>query len=380
MIQKEINEIRRHLNSERACTKKIYGAFVNKNKEIISRIDYSFSLMTQSEKEKYMSLFKKVLSGGLGKCMVDISFSTQQVIDSPEHKFLMDLRNSYLENEDDREKLLTSIIGNIDMLDSNYVILLASDVYDIPFKTTDEDTSGDSMDVFNYIICAICPVKDGKAELAYNSEEKEFHTFLSPQLVSSPAVGFMFPSFDDRSTNIYNALFYTRDTSVVQDKLIDALFKTEAPLSAPEQKEIFTDALTQTLEEECSYDVVQSIHEQINERIIQHKESHEPTPLEFTPYDVGKMLTYSGVNEEKIEAFCKKCEEDFGENAVLIPTNIIESKKFKIETPQVKITVDPEYTYSVETRVIDGRKYLLIPADDAVCVNGINIKIPKEEA
>lgn len=379
MIQKEINEIRRHLNSERACTKRIYGCFVNKNKEVISRIDYSFSLMTQSEKEKYMSLFKKVLSGGIGKCMVDISFSTQQVANSPEHKLLMDLKNSSLENEEAREKLISDIISNINMLDSNYVILLASDTYDVPFKSSDEDTSNDSLNVFSYIICAICPVKDGKAELAYNSEEKEFHTFLSPQLVSAPAVGFMFPSFDDRSTNIYNTLLYTKDTSISQEKLIEALFKTDVPLSAPEQKEIFTDALTQTLEEECSYDVVQSIHEQITERITQHKESHEPTPLEFTPYDVGRMLTYSGVKEEKVEAFCKKCEEDFGENAVLIPTNIIESKKFKIETPQVKITVDPEYTYSVETRVIDGRKYLLIPADDAVCVNGINIKIPKNE-
>ena len=379
MIQKEINEIRRHLNSERACTKRIYGSFVNKNKEIISSIDYSFSLMVQSEKEKYMSLFKKVLSGGLGKCMVDISFSTQQVMDSPEHKLLMELKNSSLENEEAREKLISEIIANVNMLDSNYVILLAADTYDIPFKSSDEDTSNDSLDIFSYIICAICPVKDGKAELAYNSEEKEFHTFLSPQMVSSPAVGFMFPSFDDRSTNIYNALLYTKDTSISQENLIGALFKTDAPLSAPEQKEIFTDALTQTPEEECSYDVVQSIHEQITERITQHKESHEPTPLEFTPYDVGKMLTYSGVKEEKVEAFCKKCEEDFGENAVLIPTNIIGSKKFQIETPQVKITVDPEYTYSVETRVINGRKYLLIPADDAVCVNGINIKIPKEE-
>lgn len=379
MIQKEINEIRRHLNSERACTKKIYGCFVNKNREVISHIDYSFSLMVQSEKEKYMALFKKVLSGGIGKCMVDIAFSTQQVIDSPEHKLLMELKNSSLENDEAREKLIETIIQNVNMLDSNYVILLASDVYDIPFKSTDEDTSNDSLDVFSYIICAICPVKDGKAELAYNSEEKEFHTFLSPQLVAAPAVGFMFPSFDDRSTNIYNTLFYTKDTSIVQDKLIDALFKTDIPLSAPEQKEKFTDALTQTLQEECSYDVVQSIHEQITERITQHKESHEPTPLEFTPYDVGKMLTYSGVNEQKVEAFCKKCEEDFGENTVLIPTNIIESKKFNIETPQVKITVDPDYTYSVETRVIDGRKYLLIPADDAVCVNGINIKIPKED-
>ena len=90
------------------------------------------------------------------------------------------------------------------------------------------------------------------------------------------------------------------------------------------------------------------------------------------------MLKYSGVAEEKVQAFREKCDEDFGENAVLIPTNIIESKKFEVVTPQVKITVDPEYTYSVETKIINGRKYLLIPADDSVTINGINIKIPKE--
>ncbi len=377
MIQKEINEIRRHLNSERACIKKIYGCFVNKNKEIISDIDYSYSLMLQSEKEAYITLFKKILSGGIGRCMVDISFSTSQVADSLEHKFLMDLKNTYLEDESLRKNLISMIIENINLPDTNYVILLTSDTYDVPYKTSDEDASCDSTDVFSYIMCSICPVKDGKAALAYNSGEREFHTFLSPQLVSSPEVGFMFPSFDDRSTNIYNALLYTRDTAISQNNLIDALFRTTPPLSAPEQKEIFTDVLTEALDEECSYDVVQSIHEQITERITLHKESHEPTPLEFTSSDVGKMLTYSGVKEEKVQSFCKKCEENFGENAVLIPTNIIESKKFNIETPQVKITVDPEYTYSVETRVIDGRKYLLIPADDAVCVNGINIKIPK---
>ncbi len=378
MIQKEINELRRHLHPDRACIRKIYGCFVNKNKEIIANIDYSYSLMMQNEKETYISLFKKILSGGIGRCMVDISFSTMQVKDSEEHKFLMQLRDTNLEDEVLREKLLRELVSNVNIPDSNYVILLASDKYDVPYKTSDEDTSGDSTDVFSYIICSICPVKDGKASLAYNSAEKEFHPFLSPQMVSNPAIGFMFPTFDDRAANIYNALLYTRDTSISQENLIDALFKTTPPLSAPQQKEIFTDVLTETLDEECSYDVVQSIHEQITERITLHKDSHESTPLEFTPSDVGKMLTYSGVKEEKVEAFCKKCEEDFGENAVLIPTNIIESKKFNIETPQVKITVDPEYTYSVETRVIDGRKYLLIPADDAVCVNGINIKIPKE--
>ena len=128
----------------------------------------------------------------------------------------------------------------------------------------------------------------------------------------------------------------------------------------------------------CSFDVVQSIHEQIKERIVQHKESKDPIPLEINANDVGNMLKYSGVPEENVNAFCKKCNEDFGENASLNPNNIIESKKFEVLTPQVKITVDPEYTYVVETRIINGRKYLLIPADDSVSVNGINIKIPEE--
>lgn len=375
MIQKEINEIRRRLNGERSCISKLYGCFVNQQKEIISRIESSMALMPQGEKDKFLAVIKKTLSGGLGKNLTDVTFTTAQVADSDEHRLLMKLRDTALADDEAREKLLSAIIENVAM-EGNYVILIVADTYDVPFKTSDDNARGlDSTDVFSYILCAVCPVKESKAELGYMVEEKEFHTFITPQIISNPEVGFMFPAFDDRSSNIYNALFYTKNTANVQEALIDALFKTEPPMSVPEQKEVFTNALTQTLENECSFDVVQSMHEQICERITQHKESKDPAPIDFTANDVGNMLKYSGVPEERIQAFREKCDEDFGKDAALIPTNIIESKKFEVVTPQVKITVDPEYTYVVETRVIDGRKYLLIPADDSVAVNGINIKI-----
>lgn len=379
MIQKEINEIRRRLTGDRSCISKIYGCFVNQQKEIISRIENSMALMPQGEKDKFLAVIKKSLSGGIGKNLTDITFTTAQVADSDEHRLLMKLLNTTLSDEQSREKLLSTIIENITM-EGNYVILLVADTYDVPFKTSDNSSRGlDSTDVFSYILCAVCPVKESKAELGYMVEEKEFHTFVTPQTITNPEVGFMFPAFDDRSSNIYNALFYTKNTGNVQESLIDALFKTQPPMSVPEQKETFTNALTQTLENECSFDVVQSMHEQICERITQHKESKDPAPIDFTANDVGNMLKYSGVPAEKIQAFQEKCDEDFGKDAALIPTNIIESKKFEVVTPQVKITVDPEYTYVVETRIIDGRKYLLIPADDSVAVNGINIKIPKDE-
>lgn len=379
MLQKEINEIRRRLSGEKSCISKLYGCFVNQNKEIISRIENSMALMPQNEKDKFLSVIKKTLSGGIGKNLTDITFTTAQVTGSDEHRLLMKLRDSALSDDESREKLFSLIIENIN-IEGNYVILIVADTYDVPFKTSDGNSSGlDSTDVFSYILCAVCPVKESKAELGYIVEEKEFHTFITPQIISSPELGFMFPAFDDRSTNIYNALFYNKNTAVVQEALIDAIFKTEAPMSLPEQKEVFSNALTQTLESECSFDVVQSIHEQICERITQHKESKDPAPIDFTANDVGNMLKYSGVPDEKIQAFREKCDEGFGKDAPLIPTNIIESKKFEVITPQVKISVDPEYTYVVKTRIIDGRKYLLIPADDSVAINGINIKIPKEE-
>jgi len=379
MLQKEVNEIRRHLIGERSCIGKIYGCFVNQQKEIITHIESSLALMPQGEKDKFLTIIRKILSGGLGKNLTDVTFSTAQVTNGEEHKLFMKLRESNADDEESRNTIFRKIIDNV-VMEGNYVILLAVDTYDVPYKTKDENSIGlDSTEVFSYVVCAVCPVKESKSELGYIAEDKEFHSFITPQIIANPETGFMFPAFDDRSSNIYNALFYLKNTSVVQEKLFDALFKVEPPMSVPDQKENFTNALTTSLENECSFDVVQSMHEQIRERIEQHKESKDPTPIDFTANDVCNMLKYSGVPESKIQAFSEKCDQDFGKNATLIPTNIIESKKFEVVTPQVKITVDPEYTYSVETRIIDGRKYILIPADDSVAINGINIKIPKDE-
>ena len=101
-------------------------------------------------------------------------------------------------------------------------------------------------------------------------------------------------------------------------------------------------------------------------------------PLDMTIGEVGGILSSSGVSSEKVEAFQKECEKQYGDGAVLNPKNIIESKKYEVTTPEVKITVAPENSYLLETRVINGRKYILIPADEGVAVNGIGVTIPNE--
>ncbi len=382
MIQKEISELRRRLTADKNCISKIYGFYVNKNKEIISEFESSTALLPLSETEKFYSLFKKTLGGTVGKNLIDIPFSTGDVSDSEKHKLLMSLKDSELSDSDARRKLFDAIINSVFLPERNYVILLAFDKYDVPYKSNTDDVMGavthsESESVFRYFICSICSVNDIKTELGYDPGKKEFHSCTSPHTIGSPELGFMFPSFDDRSSNIYNALMFSKDAASMQDEFVNSVFGTQPPMSAKEQKNTFSSVLEQALEEECSFDVMQAVHEQIRERIEEHKESKSTEPLEIGSTEVATILRTSGVPEEKVESFKEKCTETFADSAAALnPINIIDSKKFEVQTPQVKISVDPEYSYAIETRVIGGRKYILIPAEDGVKVNGIDISFP----
>ncbi len=374
MNQKELNEIRRRIKPERNNIQRIYGCYVNGGKEIISYIDESVGLLSKEESEKYFSILKKSLSGALGKNLIDICFETKQVIEGEEHKLLSALRNSSLDDEEKREEFYQKVIQNLDMEDSNYLILLACDTYDVPHKAKDGERA-DSADVFKYILCAVCPVKSGKAELGYKADDMRFHSESVNQIVSSPEIGFMFPCFDDRCANIYNALFYSKNTMDIHKEFIDAVFHTEPPMSPGVQRETFGAVLAESLDEKCPFDTVQAVHEQLSERISLHKESKDPEPLVISPEEMDSILENSGMNSEQIESFNENCGREFGKDAVLCPANIIDSKKLEICTPQVKLSVDPKFAYLVETKVIDGKKCIVIDADAGVELNGISVEI-----
>ncbi len=377
MNQKEISEIRRRFRPDKSSIDRVYGCYVGSNREIISYIDSGFGLMTQEEQEMYLNLLKKSLSGTLGRNLIDIVFETAQVADSEEHRLLQALRESCLEDREARETLYRSIIEALDMGDSNYLILLASDTYDVPYRGKDDAELEDASEyVYRYFVCSICPVKDPGLQLRFDRDENAFHAASTGNVVAPPEVGFLFPTFDDRRANIYNALLYSRTPAQLHQELIDVLFRVEPPMSAPEQRTVFDTALTDALQQECSYDVVQAVHDQIRSRIEEHKESGEPERLDLTIEQVGGILTASGVHADKVEAFKSECEKQYGQRAVLDPNNIVESKKFEVCTPEIRVTASAENSYLIETRVIDGKKYLLIPAENDVTVNGINVNIP----
>ena len=379
MNDKEIGEIRRHLRRDRSNITKIYGCFVNDNKEIITEFSQSTGIMPENEGDKYFALFKRVLSGAIGKNLIDITFKTAQVAGSPEHKLLMDLRESKLKDDELLHSFFQKIIDSVTM-EGNYLILLGCDSYDVPFKGKDDLTDSDkSEEVYTYLICAICPVKQTKANLHYVPQEKLFHDGAINQPVSAPVLGFLFPAFDNRATNIYNALYYTHDVKTSQEALIEALFNTPVPMPAYEQKKCFEALLTTALGEECSLDVVQTVHDQLCQRIELHKEAKVPEPLMIAKADVKEALASCGVSEEHLAKFSVDYDETFGFEADLHPKNIIDNKRFEIKTPDVSIKVDPTRSDLIETRIIGGVKYIMICADENVEVNGVSIHIDQPE-
>lgn len=375
MNEKEIREIRRRFRPDKSMIGNVYGCYVNEDRRIVATFEEFLSSLPQEESERFLTLLKKSLSGSLGKNLVNIEFSAKQVMDSDEHRLLSMLRQTRLKDPDMLQTFYQRVIESLKM-ESNYLILLTHDVYTVPYKAKDGEIQSDASDEeFSYIVCSICPVKLTPAELSYHMVENRFHTTSQGYVVSAPELGFMFPAFDDRATNIYGALYYMKNIAENHQEFIDAIFHVEPPMPAAAQKETFQMLLAETLKEECSLEVVQAVHEHLSEMIDRHKESKEPEPLLLSQKDIGAVLQECGVSEAHVEAFATAFDAQFGEDAQLPPANVIDKKQFVIRTPDVVIKVDPERSDLIETRVINGSRYILIPADAGVEVNGVSVNI-----
>lgn len=375
MNEKEVAELRRRFRPEKNAITHIRGCYVNENREIVSQFNQSLAMLSQEEGEMLLSTLRRALSGALGKNLVDISFETAQVVHGEEHKHLMRMRGS-LSDEEAVQAFFQKAIAAL-TLEGNYLILLARDAYDVPYRSRDGEKQEDaSAEVFSYLLCAVCPVKLTKSALSYYAYDNAFHSLKPDWVVSPPELGFLFPAFDERSTNLYGALYYCRDLADNHRDFVDAVFRAEIPLPPAVQKETFQSVLTDTLAEDCSYEVVQAVQDQFCAMIETHKESKEPTLLVVSKQTVKRVLSSCGVSEARITAFDAQYDGAFGAETELSPRNLVDTKQLEVHLPDVTIQVKPERSDLVETRIINGAKYILIRADEGdVEVNGVNIHI-----
>lgn len=289
-------------------------------------------------------------------------------------EFLYRLLKSELLDKDLLDEFYDKVIEGY-TTGENYLILLLYNNYDVPGRTSDdiemEDASGS---VYSYFHCAICPVDLAKPALSYDPAEQAFRNRERDWVVALPELGFLFPAFDDRATDIHHILYYSKDSEDLHFDLTDKVLGCQIPLSAGLQKEAFQTVVEETLGKDCSFETVKNLHDSMQEIQQQAKDADSPDPVSLDKITVRNLLEKSGATAEDMENFDQTFEENAGEGGRLMLANVIGSRKFEVHTPDVTITVSPDRTDLVQQKIIDGRECLVIPISDEVQVNGITVR------
>ena len=372
MNKKEISEIKKQFTPSHCAITRICGCYVDGEKEKKAQMKEMFLSLPEEEMFKYFDIFRKTLSGTLGKNLVNMEFPMETEDFGGTQAFLMSLRESQLNDPNLLNEFYDKVIESYDY-GENYLILLIHSVYDVPGKTTDGLEMEDASDeVYDHILCAICPVKLSKPGLSYQAETNSFHDRIRDWIVELPEVGFLFPAFNDRSADIHNILYYTKNPEDLRSSLVDQLLGCVLPLTAKNQKETFQTIIEDTLGSDCDYETIRNIHENLHEMMEEKKEEADPLVLDKT--DSKNLRAGSGVQPEKLEDFEKHYEASAPEPVPFMASNIANTRKFEVKTPDVIVQVNPARSDLVDTRIINGRRCIVIEINDAVEVNGIPVR------
>lgn len=382
MNKKEISEIKRLFTPDRCPFTRICGCYVDGEKNKKMNMKEAFLSLSDEEMFKYFDILKKTLSGTVGKNLLTMDFPLAEEAEGGRQEFLLHLRDSELKDDTLLDELYDKII-ELFPYPENYFIILVHGAYDIPKKGSDNLEMVDaSEDVYQFVLCAICPVKLTKPGLSYHEETNSISERIRDWFVEMPVSGFLFPAFTDRNTDIHSLLYYSKNANELNPGFASELFGCELPMSASSQKETFNTLVADTLLSDCTYESVKTIHETLNTLLEERKD--DPDPITLEKDDVKRLLYDNGAADETLAHFDETFEQVTGgekETPILI-SNITSTRKFEIKTPNIVIQVKPDMADLIETRILDGRPCFVIPADDSVEVNGIPIRtgIPAEDA
>ena len=339
MNRKDILELKRRFKKEECTFTKMCGCYVNSEKQTVLEFRETFLNIPNEEFFKYLEISKKVLSGGVGNNLLELNFPIDENFENEKQNFLLRLKKSALKDDVLLREFYDSIINNFDY-NENYLILVFHDVYDVMTKTSDNLKLDESEEIYEYIICAICPVSMSKPGLGYFDTEQKIKARIRDWIVGVPTIGFVYPGFIDRSSDINTLMYYTKNAKDPHPELMENSLGCISKQTATIQKETFQSIVRSTVssDDEISEKVFIDIQENLNTMIEEHKELYVGTtiaPIALSKDAVKNLLIDSGVSEEvttKIEA---SYEENFG-NDLPLAENLVDSKILKANAHKKK--------------------------------------------
>ena len=427
MNKKEILEIKKRFKKESATFTRVVGCYVDGNHNKVCKIGNTFLNLDEDEFYKYLEIANKALSGTLGNNLLNLEFPVEEEEVGGRQQILMALRETKLQDEALLDTYYDLVIDTYDHA-GNYLILLFHDAYDVMTRTSDNNNLDESEEVYEYLICAICPVDLSKPGLGYLEEEHRIGPRIRDWIVGAVDTAFLFPAFNDRSTDIHATLFYTKNTKEPHSEFMANGLGCGVERTATEQKMAFHSIVRNVLgaEDEHTEEVLLDIQQNLSEMIDEYEETHDEEDVFLLDKDVvSKLLTDSNISEEKASRIEKSVDEAFGEKPP-VAEHVIDSKallqnelrveKLALEdqvgdltlqlnkkedelkerttqliekqeeidnymaetkTYDVVLRVKPEKASQIKSQIIDGQKCLVIPMkeDEHATINGVNTTV-----
>ena len=323
MDKKSIGELRRRLKKDSCTFTKICGCYVDDNKNKVTNLDEIFMNLEDEEYYKYLEIGKKVLSTNVGNNILELNFPIEEEQPGGHQQFLMGLKKSALKDQGLVDTFYDMIIEKYDSL-GNYLILLFHDVYDVMTKTSDNNKLDESEEVYEYIICAICPMVLSKPGLGYNKDKNRISTLNREWFVGMPETGFVFPAFIDRSSDIHSVLLYTADSKNVHTEMIEDILGCRQKLTYAQQQNVLNDMVLEVTGE----DNIKEVMESVNIELAQISEDEPESTISKT--HIKSALEYAGIQENKAESIGDKYMTSINNEEIPLIGDIVPNKAAKI--------------------------------------------------
>lgn len=339
MRKKDILELKKRFKKDYCTFTKMCGCYVNGEKNVILKFRETFLNLDEDEFHKYMEIAKKVLSGTIGNNILELNFPVNDEYINESQIALMKLKNSKLKDDTLLDEFYDTIIDNYDYT-GNILILLFHDAYDVITKTTDNAKLDESEEVYEYVLCAICPVSLSEPGLRYCEEDNRISARIRDWVVEVPTHGFVFPAFIDRSTDVNSIMYYTKNAKDPHYELMENALGCYSKQTATIQKETFQSIIKGSLsdDEQKAEKVFMEVQENLNAMIEEFNATYEDVdcdPIILSKDDIQTLMLECGVPEEataKIEKAYVECFED----DMPLAENLLDSKTLKVNAQRKK--------------------------------------------
>jgi len=372
MDKKGIAEIKKCFKKEDCRIDRMVSCFLNEEGEIISRFSDSFYALEDKELFKYCELFKQSLSGKIGRNLYTLAFPLEEEAEGGKQNTLYKLLQSELKDEALYNAFFESLRQDYP-IPGKHLLLLAHGVYDIPSKTSDGLTLEDASEqVYSFILFALCPVSLLKEGLCFDKQSDSFVSRSEDFVVQKPEISFLYPAFHDRSSDIHELLYRCKKREDSLDTLPEVLFGTSLPMGEKQQKNCFSKLVEEILQEDCTFENVRLLQEELAE--LQNKENEEEREQSLPKNQVKALLEKAGASEEQLLNFSSLYDEELGDkNEKLFLENLADNT-LRLDSENLHLRIKNEVSAILESRIIDGKEYLLLPISDNLECNGISIR------